>query len=153
MQLINGLRINWEAGEGSFMPTDKFKMQDGMFRADVLHDWLKGISAAYQDAVYEMGAYYANMTVEAYKAQCEARHAQDLLDNMAAFTALKGRTITEVDRMEDGGVVLSFSDGTRHAIYQADVSAQRPIQLTHDLNNPPMMAEPAATDESEEIFF
>ncbi len=47
MQPISGLRVDWNAGEGSIELPAKFLRESALFRADVLKDWIEQLAAIY----------------------------------------------------------------------------------------------------------
>lgn len=51
MRDIKGLRIEWECGEGEVKLTAEFARQNGLFRADVIKDWIGDLETLYSEAL------------------------------------------------------------------------------------------------------
>ena len=58
MQKIDGLRIDWEFGEGEVVLPTQFTGQSALFQADVLQDWIGQLETMYaqvMERVYYVG--------------------------------------------------------------------------------------------------
>ncbi len=54
MRNIQGLRIDWDLGEGGIKLPESFVSMYPMFRADVLRDWIFELNKLYEQSLKEM---------------------------------------------------------------------------------------------------
>lgn len=67
MRHITGLRIDVGSGEGEVSLPAEFLGRNGLFKADVIGDWIGDLTALYEESIGQMHAEWAGDTVELAK--------------------------------------------------------------------------------------
>jgi hypothetical protein len=134
MRAIKGLKIDMDGGAGEVELPVSFMAESPLFRADVLGDWVGSMQTLYQDAVTDMYAGYLGISRENYLRNQEKENKKVLADSEAMLGSFSGRTIKEATMLEDGAVLLVFTDGTAHAIHQGEMSKAAPVLVSENLS-------------------
>lgn len=133
MRAIKGLKIDMDGGAGELELPEAFLSESPVFRADVLGDWSASMRALYLDAVADMYAGYLGISREKYLRDLEKENDMVVAKSSAALDSFSGRTVKEAKMLEDGAVLLVFTDGTAHAVYQGEMTKAAPVLVSEDL--------------------
>jgi hypothetical protein len=136
MKAIKGLRIDFEGGAGEVELPAEFQRKSALFRADVLGDWYRTLRDLYDDAVLDLYSGYRRVSRKKMQQLIKDSNQEILSESKAALALFSGRTVKEAKMLDDGGVLLIFTDGGAHAMYQTDMHEGLPVMASPDLREP-----------------